>query len=194
MICLPSSLGCFISFVNSREEIGAPHTTTMIHSHPRSALFTRPLHPFPFLSLCPTHWHIPSSVPHSLTNTSLWHSSLYIRLHIKPSKLFHTLQVPLKDQEPFCMSFLIPSLTCTVRGLCKMLLPLPQLWLTSESSSTCIRWFHMGSVCTEGEVEGHIHRGLFQPAPLLQLPMIPSLCLQSGAASLQCRFLTLVVN
>lgn len=51
-----STLSCFTSFVNSREEIGAPPPsthTTMIHSHPRSVLFTHPLHPF--LSLCPTH-------------------------------------------------------------------------------------------------------------------------------------------
>lgn len=31
--------------------------------------------------------------------------------------------------------------------------------------------------------EGHVHWGLFQPAPLFLLPMAPSLCLQSGAAS-----------
>lgn len=135
----------FIRHTNQQWSILIPHQYR--------SFIPRTSHPFSFLlPLSHPLAHPELSPSYSRAHTNLWHFPFQIRRRIMPSKLFHTPWVPLRDQEPFCTSFLMPSLECTASrgGLCKRQLPLPQLWLTSESSSTCIRWFHMGSVCSGG--------------------------------------------
>lgn len=92
---------------------------------------------------------------HSARNPSKIKTLLFFSLHVFINAL------PNKRRE-------------RVAGLCEGdVRPFPQFWLTSESSSTCIRWFHMGSVCAEGEVEGHIHPVCFSHFHCCSSPWFP---------------------
>lgn len=84
----------------------------------------------------PAQFHIPPTGTSSaqpflqLQRHNLWHLPPLIALNIK------------RDQQPFSLSFFDTTAYMLCKeGLCKRLPPLPQLWLTSESRSTCIRWF-----------------------------------------------------
>lgn len=139
-----------------------PSAKAGIHSYPWPAKLTHLTHPFPFLSFCPTHWHIPSSVLPTASKTATSDTRLSTSGDTEGLQNIFTLcENPLKIKTLFFFTSLLrPSPTCAVSGWLDFVRerwPFPQFWLTSESSSTCIRWFHMGSVCTEGEVEGHIH-------------------------------------
>lgn len=108
-----------------------------------------------FLSYSSTCWYISSSafvqdLQKSTSDTFPCRSG-FERM---PWKRFHTLITTWRPRTVLHVSF--NTLHSYVRRCRKMLLPFPQSWLTSESSNTCIRWFCMGTVCTEGEVKGYM--------------------------------------
>lgn len=98
-----------------------------------------------------------------LQRHNLWHPPPLITPCIK------------RDQQTFSVT--AASMLCKDK-LCKALSPPPVVIDKWEQE-----YRHQMVSGSVGEVEGHIHHGLFQSMPLLHLHMVPLLCLQSGAIS-----------